>query len=271
LKYYLKVSLVNINKMSDNENEDFSDKDSDIEEENESSSEEDSDTEKPKPLVIKNIDAIMGDDEEEDEDEDAIIHVGGSEDEVDEDDSDEDDPDDMKNDEDEEDGKVSNKKITKAKKPITIEQNLALANINDDEDDDMDDADEDETYLQKFDRDINKNYITDFHPECLIHNYDEISKLTKIIRDNDNNIIDPLHKTIPYLTKYEKTRILGQRAKQIECGAKPFVKVPENIIDSQIIAELELQEHKIPFIIRRPIPGGGCEYWNLKDLERIGF
>lgn len=130
---------------------------------------------------------------------------------------------------------------------------------------------EDENYLQKFSNEINKNYIMEFHPECINHNYDEIAAISKVTRDEFNIIIDPFHKTIPYLTKYEKTRVLGQRAKQIECGAKPLVKVPENVIDSYIIAELELQQKKIPFIIRRPIPGGGVEYWNLKDLENISF
>ena len=92
-----------------------------------------------------------------------------------------------------------------------------------------------------------------------------------MVRDINNIIIDPLHKTIPFLTKYEKARVLGQRAKQIESGAKPFVSVPENIIDGYIIAELELQQKKIPFIIRRPLPGGAFEYWSLKELEVINF
>ena len=95
--------------------------------------------------------------------------------------------------------------------------------------------------------------------------------MTTVVRDSNNIIIDPLHKTIPFLTKYERARILGQRAKQIETGARPFVNIPENVIDSYIIAELELQQKRIPFIIRRPIPGGACEYWNLKDLEVILF
>ena len=29
----------------------------------------------------------------------------------------------------------------------------------------------------------------------------------------------------------------------------------------------ELEEKKIPFIIKRPLPNGGCEYWKLADLE----
>ena len=134
-------------------------------------------------------------------------------------------------------------------------------------DEDTDADEEDETYLQKFDREISKNYVNDFHPECFNHNYDEILCLTKIVRDDSNIIIDPFHKTIPYLTKYERARVLGQRAKQIEYGATPFVKVGENVIEPHIIAELELEQKKIPFIIRRPLPNGSFEYWNLKDLE----
>lgn len=140
-----------------------------------------------------------------------------------------------------------------------------------DEEDDDEDEEYSENYLEKFDAEIVKNYIDDFHPECLSHNYDEIKKLSMVVRNSDGIIIDPFHKTIPYLTKYERARILGQRAKQIETGAKPLVKVPENIIDGYIIAELELKEKKIPFIIKRPIPGGACEYWNLNDLEIVAF
>jgi DNA-directed RNA polymerase I, II, and III subunit RPABC2 len=126
-------------------------------------------------------------------------------------------------------------------------------------------------YLQKFDRSINNNYLVNFHPECALQNYDEILTMIKVVRDKDGIIIDDLHKTIPYLTKYEKARILGQRAKQINSGATPFVKVPENVIDGYLIAELELQQKRIPFIIRRPLPNGGSEYWSIKDLEDISF
>lgn len=136
------------------------------------------------------------------------------------------------------------------------------------EDEDEDDEDSD-NYLQKFNQEINRNYVNEVHPECISHNYNEIEHLTKIIRNSQNIIVDPLHKTLPFLTKYERARIIGQRAKQIEAGAKPFVNVPENVIEGHIIAELELKEKKIPFIIRRPLPSGGCEYWKLKDLEML--
>jgi DNA-directed RNA polymerase subunit K/omega len=143
-------------------------------------------------------------------------------------------------------------------------------NFNDNSEEESDDDDEhdyDENYLQKFNTEINKNYITNNHPECFINNSEEISALIKIVYDQNKNIIDPLHKCTPYLTKFEKARIIGTRAKQINAGSKPFIKIDNNIIEGEIIATMELAQKKIPFIIRRFIPGGHSEYWNIQDLE----
>ena len=41
------------------------------------------------------------------------------------------------------------------------------------------------------------------------------------------------------------------------------------MIDGYLIALKELEQKKIPFIIQRPLPNGGCEYWRLTDLEII--
>jgi len=121
--------------------------------------------------------------------------------------------------------------------------------------------------LQKFKSEINTKYLIDNHPECLKYNDEEIKTFTQVVRDSNNIIIDDLHRTIPYLTKYEKARIIGVRAKQINMGAKIFIEVDPKIIDGAVIAEKELYQRKIPFIIRRPLPSGGSEYWNLSDLE----
>jgi DNA-directed RNA polymerase I, II, and III subunit RPABC2 len=128
-----------------------------------------------------------------------------------------------------------------------------------------------ENYLQKFENYVDDNYILNFHPESISQNYDEILSMTKVVRNQDGIIIDKLHKTIPFLTKYERARIIGQRAKQINTGAYPFVSVPEKVIDGYLIAEMELAQNKIPFIIRRPLPNGGSEYWKVNDLENISF
>jgi len=137
--------------------------------------------------------------------------------------------------------------------------------IEDEDDDDEDD--EDENYLQKFDENLQKNIIADYHPEMVAHNYSEIEVLSHVVRDENGVIIDPLHKTLPFITRYEKARILGERAKQINAGAKPFVDVPASLIDGYLIALKEFEEKKIPFIVKRPLPGGGIEYWKFRDLE----
>lgn len=144
-----------------------------------------------------------------------------------------------------------------------------FAEFSEDEDE-YDEEDEDyEKYLQKFDESISKNIIADWHPELQNCNYDEIDILSRVVRDQHGVIIDPLHQTIPFITRYEKARVLGERAKQINSGAKPLVDVDENVIDGYLIALKEFEEKKIPFIIKRPLPNGGCEYWKCKDLEFI--
>jgi len=216
-------------------------------------------------------------DENQDDDEDTEIEYDAEEetdnDDYEVDDDDDDDNEDNSNTKTKSSAKSGGAKGDKNKvvKSEKIQNNIQLDVGNNDEYEDDDDDYQDENYLQKFDKEMTKNYIMNFHPECLNHNYDEIKALTKVTRDEFNMIVDPLHKTVPFLTKYERARILGQRSKQIECGAKPLVKVPENIIDGYVIAELELEQKTIPFIIRRPIPSGGSEYWNLKDLEVISF
>lgn len=134
--------------------------------------------------------------------------------------------------------------------------------------DDSDDEEEsNEFYLQKFNTQIRQNALENFHPELQQHNIDEIEALCKTVRDEKGNIVDPLHRTLPFLTKYEKARILGERTVQLNNGAKALVEVKPEIVDGYLIALEELEQKKIPFIVKRPLPNGGCEYWKLKDLE----
>lgn len=135
--------------------------------------------------------------------------------------------------------------------------------------DDSDEDSEDEQYLQKFDKELRKKIVQDYHPELIIHSNEDIQAYTKIIKNEQGIIVDPLHTTLPFITKYEKARILGERAKQINAGAKPLVKIDKDIIDGYLIALKEFEEKHIPFIIKRPLPNGGCEYWKCKDLEII--
>lgn len=127
---------------------------------------------------------------------------------------------------------------------------------------------DDEEDLQKIEEEQVLTYMNRYHSECLVSNSDEVEALSKIIKIN-NVIIDPNHKTNPILSKYEKTKILGQRTKQLNSGCSPYISVPSNIIDNYLIAQMELKEKKIPVILRRPISSSHSEYWKLEDLEQI--
>ncbi len=72
--------------------------------------------------------------------------------------------------------------------------------------------------------------------------------------------------TSRFLTKYERAKILGERAIQISNGAKVMVEVDEGVWDPMVIAEKELREKKIEYIVRRYLPNGSYEDWDLNEL-----
>ena len=139
----------------------------------------------------------------------------------------------------------------------------------DDDDEDEDDEDVDSEMLRKLEKDEYSDILIDYHPEIKQNNYNDIVAMCTIVRDKSGVISDDFHKTIPWLTKYERARVLGIRAKQLNNGGDPFVQVPSSMISGYKIAIEELKAKKIPFIIRRPIPNGGTEYWRLEDLELL--
>ncbi len=139
----------------------------------------------------------------------------------------------------------------------------------DDDDEDEDDEDVDSEMLRKLEKDEYSDILIDYHPEIKQNNYNDIVAMCTIVRDKSGVISDDFHKTIPWLTKYERARVLGIRAKQLNNGGDAFVQVPSSMISGYKIAIEELKAKKIPFIIRRPIPNGGTEYWRLEDLELL--
>jgi len=159
---------------------------------------------------------------------------------------------------------------------VSGENIIIVGGDNDNDDDDStnssvdESSDDEDEYQYKLDNDYKVKYIQTIHPEETSLEYEEIRNLSHVSRDEYNNVIkDEFHQTVPIMTKYEKTRILGLRVNQLNKGAKPFVKTTNAIIDNNIIAQQELKEKKLPFIIMRPIPNGKREYWKLEDLEYI--
>ena len=91
----------------------------------------------------------------------------------------------------------------------------------------------------------------------------------KKIKDNNKKFnLKPIkeRETSRFLTKYERAKILGERAIQISNGAKVKVEIDEGVWDPMIIAEKELREKKIEYIVRRYLPDGTYEDWDLNEL-----
>ena len=103
------------------------------------------------------------------------------------------------------------------------------------------------------------------HPECVLDYAETIA--TKIPLTQSIPMGKDLnHKSPPFLTQYERTKIIGFRANQLSQGARPYIAVPEYVTDVAEIARLELYQRRLPFIVRRPMPNGVNEYWRLADL-----
>lgn len=132
-----------------------------------------------------------------------------------------------------------------------------------------DDSDEEESY-QKINKSSVDALIKDHYPELILHNFEEISAMSKVIRNKFGDIIDDFHHTLPYITRFEKAKILGVRSRQINSDPSvALVELDSSIIDGYKIALEEYKQKKIPFIIKRPLPDGTCEYWKFSDFEQL--
>ncbi|KAG1454152.1 hypothetical protein G6F56_007392 [Rhizopus delemar] len=71
--------------------------------------------------------------------------------------------------------------------------------------------------------------------------------------------------TTPYMTKYERARILGTRALQISLNSPVMIEL-NGETDALVIANRELREKRLPLIIRRYMPDGTYEDWKVREL-----
>ncbi len=108
--------------------------------------------------------------------------------------------------------------------------------------------------------------VEDVEEEMEDDDYSNMEELTEpsILPTSSNKI----KITSKFLTKYEKCRILGTRALQISLGSPPTIDIGDET-DSYEIALMELQQKKIPIIVRRYLPNGTYEDWNITELELL--
>ena len=71
------------------------------------------------------------------------------------------------------------------------------------------------------------------------------------------------------MTRYEFVRIIGERIKQLNMGAKPLIKQSaksESFTNTEIAIE-ELKLNMMPFKIRRPVKDN-YEIWSIDELDK---
>ena len=77
--------------------------------------------------------------------------------------------------------------------------------------------------------------------------------------------------TREFYTKYEYTALLATRAQQLAEGAKPLVNLDglkqADPMFVWSVAKREIEQRKLPFLVRRQLPNGTSEYWSTQELE----
>lgn len=90
------------------------------------------------------------------------------------------------------------------------------------------------------------------------------------IEIEQKNYKNKVNITLPVLTKYEKSVIIGERVKQLNNNYK--TNIPEIVKDLGLIKsfDIAIEEYKNrklpPFIIKRELGGGKYEEWKLEDF-----
>jgi DNA-directed RNA polymerase I, II, and III subunit RPABC2 len=94
---------------------------------------------------------------------------------------------------------------------------------------------------------------------------------TFVLREAVVKATDTPRITLPYFTKYEYTALLACRKQHLAEGAVAVIPLTEfstndpKFLDK--VAEREILERKLPYLVRRKLPDGTTEYWPVAELE----
>ncbi|KAL9061552.1 MAG: hypothetical protein Q9162_000084 [Coniocarpon cinnabarinum] len=92
-----------------------------------------------------------------------------------------------------------------------------------------------------------------------------VNKKSAVAKQAEKKVSNDKRMCTPYMTKYERARVLGTRAQQISMGAPVLVDL-EGETDPLQLALKELREKRMPLIIRRYLPDGCYEDWTCQEL-----
>lgn len=109
-------------------------------------------------------------------------------------------------------------------------------------------------------------FLTTHHPECRLDYAEQVFDKLPLDAAPPDHGRDTRHTSVPYLTVYEKTKLIGLRANMIAKGSPLFIDRPPHVTDVLELARMEVEQKKVPVILKRQMPDGTFEYWRLSDL-----
>ncbi|KAL1230993.1 II, and III subunit,Probable DNA-directed RNA polymerases I [Trichinella spiralis] len=110
--------------------------------------------------------------------------------------------------------------------------------------DDYEDPNDDESYEE------DEGGDDEFYEDAVVERQPRLEILESIDTEIEPDRKAKIRITTPYMTKYERARVLGTRALQISMGAPVLVEL-EDERDALEIARKELKARRIPLVVRR--------------------
>ena len=151
-----------------------------------------------------------------------------------------------------------------------VEELDELDDTNDNEDDEDNDNEKDDLIIDPETEGIGCDIDDAINDDNIFFGTNDYIEIEPNLNDNAsgvNYITKENRISANRMTKYEMVRILGERTKQLTMGAKPLVKEYKSLPYDKI-AEEELKLNMIPFKIKRPLPNGKYEIWNIEELQK---
>ena len=149
----------------------------------------------------------------------------------------------------------------------------------DEEDSETDNEEEEENNEENYEEEIsiddnesiNLNTNDDLDEntsEVNVSNMSNILYTNKLLNNIDSKTIkeklNMSKKTLPLITKFEFSKIKSIRVTQLSNNSNPFIET--DLDDIEKIADEEIKQMKLPFIIKRNLPNGDYELWKLSEL-----
>ena len=100
---------------------------------------------------------------------------------------------------------------------------------------------------------------------------EEHPEVKPIFRKEVQESVKQPRTTRPYFSMYEYTALMSIRTQQLAEGSKPLVEITGLKTSDprflEYVAKREIEQHKLPFIVRRQLPNGTSEFWSAQELE----